>query len=138
MEVDFAFLADSAQVVGGKLYLVGGAFDTIWSPNLPVIHHGLSLPMKLLFSPGEMGKKYNLEINIIDEDGKRIATVNGSLEIERNPNLPPGWKQVFLTVMNFANLKFEKFGDYSFEIVADNFSLKSVPLRISQRINLQA
>lgn len=138
METDFALLADAAEVVGGKLYLIGGAFDTIWADSVPVAHPRLSFVLRLLFSPGEVGRKHKVEVNIMSEDGKRIASVGGELEIGRNPNLPRGWKQGFLSVLNFVNLKFENFGDYSFEVVANNFGIKSVPLRIAQRIQFQS
>ena len=138
MEVDFAFLADAAEVTQGKLYVMGGAFDTIWTSNLPVVHPRLALVMRLLFTPAEVGRKHKVEINFMDEDAKGIAKVGGDLEIGQNPNLPKGWRQGFLTVLNFANLKFEKFSDYNFEIVVNNTSLKGVPLRVAQRIQLQA
>lgn len=138
MEVDFVFLADAAEVTQGKLYVMGGAFDTIWTSNIPVAHPRLSLVMRLLFTPAEVGRKHTVEINLMDEDGKGIAKVGGDLEIGQNPNLPKGWRQGFLTVLNFASLKFEKFGDYSFEIVVNNFSVKSIALRVAQRVQLQS
>lgn len=139
MEVDFAFLADAAEVTQGKLYVMGGAFDTIWTSNVPIAHPRLSFVMRLLFTPAEVGRKHKVEINLMDEDGKGIGNkVGGDLEIGQNPNLPKGWRQGFLAVLNFANLKFEKFGDYSFEIVINNASLKNIPLRIAQRIQLQS
>ncbi len=138
MEVDFAFLADAAEAVNGKIYVVGGAFDTIWASNVPVVYPQLSLVMRLMFTPAEVGRKHKIEINLMEEDGKRITSVGGDLEIGQNPEVPKGWRQGFLTSLNFANLKFEKLGDYGFEIVVNNSSLKSVPLRIAQRIQLQA
>ncbi len=137
MEVDFVFLADAAEVTQGKLYVMGGAFDTIWASNIPVAHPRLSLVMRLLFTPAEIGRKHRVEINLMDEDGRRMASVGGDLEIGQNPNLPKGWRQGFLTVLNFAALKFEKFGDYGFEVVVNNSSLKNVPLRVAQRVQFQ-
>lgn len=136
--MDFAFVADAAEVTQGKLYAIGGAFDTIWASSVPVAHPHLSLVMRLFFTPAEVGRKHRVEINLMDEDGKRMASVGGALEIGQNPNLPKGWQQGFLTVLNFANLKFEKFGGYSFEIVVDNFSVKSISLRVAQRVQLQS
>lgn len=139
MEVDFAFLSDSAQVVQGKLYVVGGAFDTIWTPKLPVKHPHLSFAMRLLFSPAELGRVHNLEINLIDEDGKSIAKVGGPLKVGgKSPNLPKGLKKSFLTVLDFWNLEFGSYGNYCFEIVVNNSSLKPVPLRIAQIVKVQS
>lgn len=138
MDLDFAFLADAAEVAGGKLYAIGGAFDTIWVSTVPATYPKLALVMRLFFTPAEVGKKHKVEINVLEEDGKRIATVGGDLEIKQNPSLPKGWKHSFLTVLNFANLKFEKFGSYSIEIAVNNFSVKSISLRVAERVQFQS
>lgn len=138
MEVDFAFLADCAEANQGKISVLGGAFDTIWAERLPVIHPRLSFVLRLVLSASEMGRKHTLEINIVDEDGKSIATIGGELAVgPKSPSVPAGWKQGLLSVMNFQNLKFDKFGNYCFEILANNSCLKSVSLRIAQRVTLQ-
>ena len=138
MHVDFAFLADAAEAVDGKLYVMGGAIDTLWSTNLPLVYPRLALVMRLEFSPAELGSAHQVQIHLITEDGKHLATIGGNLELKRNPNLPKGWLQGMLTVLNFANIKFEQFGDYSFEIMVNNSSLKGVKLRIAQRVTLQS
>src|SRR3990167_3301328 len=138
MDVDFAFLADSAEVANGKLHLVGGAFDTIWTRNIPLRYPKVSYAMRLLLSTAELDRKHKIEIKIMHEDGKVIPpSIGGVLEIKKNPNLPKGWKQGFLTVMNFVDLTFPVFGDYSFELIVDSRSEKSIPLRIAQAANLQ-
>ena len=138
MEVDFALLSDTAESVNGKLYMMGGAFDTIWAKEVPIVHPHLSFTMRLLFSPAELGRTHMMEVNMITEDGRKITTVGGPLKLgEKNKSLPKGWKQGFLTVLNFANTKFDEFGNYSFEIVVNNTSLKSIPLRIAKRVKVQ-
>ena len=139
MEVDFALLADAADAVNGKLYLVGGAFDTIWAQQTPLMYPKLSLALRLLFSPAELGRKHKLEIRIMNEDGKNVAPpIAGELEVQKNSNLPKGWRQGFLTVMNFANLNFSNFGDYTFELVMNNTGIKRIPLRIAPPASSQS
>ena len=139
MEVDFAFLADAAEVANGKLHLVGGAFDTIWARNVPLRYPKISLALRLLFSAAELDRKHKVEIRIMHEDGKTIApSIGGDLEIQKNPNLPKGWKQGFLTVMNFVDLSFPAFGDYGFELVVNNTNVKSIPLRIAQAVDFKS
>lgn len=137
MDVDFVLLADAAEVAQGKLYVLGGAIDTIWTSNASITYPRLSFVVRLLFSPAEIGRTHKVEVNIMDGDGKRLTSVGGDLNVGKNPNLPQGWKQGFLSVLNFSSLKFENFGDYSFELVVNNSSLKSVPLRVARRIDLQ-
>ena len=35
MEIDYALLAEHAEVTGGKLYLMGGGWDTMNVPEVP-------------------------------------------------------------------------------------------------------
>jgi hypothetical protein len=137
MDVDFVLLADAAEVAQGKLYVLGGAIDTIWTSSAPITYPRLSFVVRLMFSPAEIGRAHKVEVNIMDGDGKRLTSVGGDLSVGKNPNLPQGWKQGFLSVLNFLSLKFENFGDYSFELVVNHSSLKSVPLRVARRIELQ-
>ena len=134
MEVDFAFLSDSAELVEGKIYVLGGGIDTLWAPQVPSVYT-LTCVLKLTFDVAEIGRKHKLEIHIIDEDGKSIANVGADLEIPgKSPDLPKGWRQSFATVLKFQNLKLPKFGTYSFNIVVNNTSLKSIPLRLTQLV----
>jgi len=136
MEVDFSFLADAAEATSGKIYVIGGAFDTIWAQTVPVAHPHLSFVMRLVLSPAELGQVHKVELVLVDEDGTRITSVGGNITVGRQANLPPGWRQGFLTVLNFANLRFERFGDYSFELIINNSSMKSINLRVAQRVQI--
>ena len=138
MRVDYAFLAEGAESVNGKIYIVGGGFDTIWTEKVPIIYPKLSFVLKIIFDAAEIGRSHKLEIQIIDEDGGNVATVGGDLTIhKKSPDLPKGWEQGITSVLNFVNLKFSKIGSYSFNIVVNNSSLKSIPLRIAQRVAIQ-
>lgn len=134
MEVDFAFLADAAEVSNNKLYVIGGAIDTIWVPKIPFVHPHMTFVMRLLFSTAEVGNTHKLEIHIVAADGKRVATIGGNLEIKGNSSASSGRKQGLMTALNIANLKFDSLGDYAFEVVVDNFSLRGVPLLVAQRV----
>lgn len=137
MEVDFAFLADSAEAVNGKIYVLGGAVDTVWAKQVPLTHPHLAFVLKLLFDVAEIGRKHKLEIEIMDEDGTSIANVGGDLEIPtKSPNFPKGWRQGFVTILNFQNLNFSKFGNYSFNILVNNSTLKIIPLRVAKHIEI--
>ncbi len=137
MEIDFAILADAAEQANGKLSLLGGAFDTIWAQSLPVIHNHLSFVVRFLFAPVEFGRKHAIEVNVMDEDAKPLAKVGAEIQLgAKNPNLPAGWRQGVISILNFQNLKFDKYGNYSFEIVVNNTSLKSVPFKIGQLVKM--
>lgn len=132
MEIDFAFLADRADIVNGKLYLLGGAFDAIYSSKVPVKHQSMTLVMRFLFSPPELDQNYRIEVRLIDADGKKVLAVPGDFSIKRSKNAEEGYRTPFLTSINFFNTPFDHFGDYSFEIFVNGTCLKSVPLRITE------
>jgi len=138
MEVDFAFLADSAESVNGKLYVLGGGIHTIWTGQVPMVYkRPLSFVLRIMLDVAEIGRTHKLEIQIMDEDGKSVTTVGGDLQIPmKNPDLPKGWRQGFTSVLNFQNLTFPKFGNYSFNIVINNSNYKHIPLRLAQRMEI--
>ena len=133
MELDFAFLADSAEVTGGKLYVLGGAFDTIWANETPVTLPRITLAMRFLLTPAEASRPHTLEIMVLDEDGKKIVNLSSNFSVDRPAALMPGLKQAIPIALNFFNARFEKIGAYGIEILVNGTSLKSIPLRIMRQ-----
>ncbi len=56
MDLDFAFLADAADVASSKLYVMGGAFDTIYVPGFPATHALLAVVLRLLLGPHDLAQ----------------------------------------------------------------------------------
>jgi len=137
MEVDFAFLSDKADIVNGKLYVLGGAFDTIFSKQAPIRHPGMTLALRFLVSPAELDREHKIEVIVIDGDGKKIISVPGQMTVKRPPESTGGYKVPFLSSLNFYNVQFENFGDYSIEVLLNGSSIKSVPLRVLQIPEIQ-
>ncbi len=80
VEVDFMLLADRAEVLNGKLYMMGGAWDRryINDINAPV---DLSIVIGVLVPWNLTNEPHSLDIRIDDEDGNTIppgakATLN--------------------------------------------------------------
>lgn len=134
MEVDFALLSDRADIVNGKLYMIGGAFDTIFSPQAPVKYQSMTLAMRFMFSATELNQAYKIEVRLIDDDGKKIISIPGQIVVKENPGTSQGYKTSVLTAINFFNTQFPKFGDYSFDIFVGERCVKSVSLRLIQRM----
>lgn len=137
MDVDFAILADAAEVSNGKLYVLGGAIDTIWGASAPCVHPQISFALKLLLEPAELQREHELEVCVVEADGKRVMSMKGKLESQRSANLPSGWKQGVVAVMKFVNLKFPHFGHYEFAVLVNGSQRKSVPFRVEQRVPVQ-
>jgi hypothetical protein len=132
MDLDFAFLADAADVASSKLYVLGGAFDTIYVPGFPATHPVLAVVMRLLMWPADVDRKHKLDVVLADTDGHTIATASTELMVSKSPDLPPGWKQPFTFPLRFLNTPFNKEGHYSIEIHFNANIVKTIPLRVLQ------
>jgi len=130
MELDFALLADAADVAMGKLYVLGGAFDTIHVQKVPATHPVLAVVLRLLLSPNDLDRRHQLQVLLLNADGKQLASANGELSVPKSPNSPPGWKQAVLLPLRFINLPFQEAGHYSIEILMNDHLAKAIPLRV--------
>jgi hypothetical protein len=132
MDLDFAFLADAADVASSKLYVLGGAFDTVYVPQFPATHPALAVVLRLLLGPLDLDRKHKLDIVLLDADGRTIASAPTELTVARSPDLPAGWKQPFTLPLRFLNTPFQHPGHYSIEILVNGTMLKTIPLRVLQ------
>jgi len=129
--LDFAFLADAAEAEAGrKFYVLGGGIDQIAGPEFPLVHPHFSLVMRFIVHPNELGRAHHLEVRMVDADGHELAKIEG--DIQTAPTEPTGREVGVNMVINLANPRFEKPGDYALDIMMNNQFQKSLPLRVSQ------
>jgi hypothetical protein len=93
--IDHLMVADGAQAVGGKLYILGGGWDRIMLPEFPGT---AQLPFYVVFSisvPYALtNRKINFGVSIHDSDGELVdEPAQGQLEQGRPPGLRPGTPQ---------------------------------------------
>ena len=127
MNIQVAVLCDAATDDNGKLNLLG-AFDTIYTPQLPAVHPQCSIALRVTFSSGDEGK-HQLQLNFVDADGKPIMA-----------NFPPIPVDVALPddmhfgtrnfIVNLQQMKFENPGLYSIDIALDGQPQTSIPLLV--------
>ncbi len=93
MRVEWIIMADSAEVVNGKLYLMGGGWDHL-VVNQPFPTQQL-ISIAVSFSVGwdETNIRQPMEIRIEDMEGKQLARVNGEIEAGRPRGITPGQAQ---------------------------------------------
>ncbi len=111
MQVEWLILADSAKVVGNKLYLLGGGWDRLTvNKEFPAQQHvGIALALKVPWN--RTNEQHKFEIEIASEDADTIAKVGGDFEVGRPPGIPPGQDQRIQVAVE-ANLKFERPGTF--------------------------
>lgn len=86
-------LADAAQEVNGKLYILGGGWS-VTGPDLPP----MSLAIKLDVPWSEANVNHEFELALVDTDGRAVSggeggpdvRVQGNFEVGRPVGLTPG------------------------------------------------
>jgi hypothetical protein len=89
-------LADAAQEVQGKLYILGGGWS-VTGPDIPP----MALAIKLDVPWNAADASHEFELALVDTDGRAVLVedaaqgprevrIGGSFEVGRPPGLPPG------------------------------------------------
>lgn len=127
MDVDFAFICDYAEV-GPKINALGIGFDTIHAPQVPAIHPLLYVVIQLKATVGETGQK-NLEVNLIDEDGKEIVPpIRQSFSV---PKPASGIESIGRLALAFRNVQFPQYGAYSIHVAIDGHEIKRLSITVT-------
>ena len=131
MRLTTAMLADAAQVQGGKLFVLGGGFDTISARTVPVVHRSLTLAMVAEVDPDERHRDLEIAISLIDEDGTPMdVEAKGKLRVGAPPNLPPGSASIVPIVSPFYNIRFPDDKGYAFVVRFEDDELSRVRFRV--------
>ena len=111
MEVEWLVLADSAQVVGNKLYLLGGGWDRLTvNTGFPTDRRGaVALAVKVPWN--ETNQKHTFEVEVASEDPateepKSLLKIAGQFEVGRPAGIPQGQDQRVQLAIDL-NLKIE-------------------------------
>ena len=128
--LDFAFLADAAEAEPGrKFYVLGGGIDQIGGQTFPLTHPHMALVMRWIIHPTEMNMRHHLEVRLVDADGGELAKIEG--DIEASGQSPAGREAGVNMVINLTNTRFDKPGDYAFDVLMNNQHFKSMSLRVA-------
>jgi len=92
IQIDFLMLADHAEVLNGKLYVMGGAYDRkrvhdLTKPINVVLALGIVVPWHLA------NEEHPVNLVIEDQDGTSLLQSSASVNVGRPPNAVKG--QVF-------------------------------------------
>lgn len=134
MDIDFALLADHAEVVGGKLYLMGGGWDTIFAREVPApARFALALGVRIAWD--ETNLPTPVRIRFEDDDGQVLLTLSAEVNVGRPAHLPPGSTQLAQLAANIST-RFPTHGGYRAVIEAggDNGrprAERTLPFRIA-------
>lgn len=128
---DFLILADSAQVQGDKLYMLGGGWSLVWSKSFPTTHQ-FAVAAGILVPWMETNQRHQFRLQVRTEDQTQLAEVGGEFERGRPAGLPAGTTQRVLLALNIA-VRLERACEGQVELLLDGAVSKSVPFRVVQR-----
>lgn len=111
MNVEWLILADSAQVVSNKLYLLGGGWDRLTIRKQPPVAHQMTVAASFRVSWNETNQRHSFEIEVADSDGGTIGKVAGQFEVGRPPGTLPGQDQRVQIAVN-VGMQINKLGSY--------------------------
>ena len=126
MNIQVAVLCDAATDDNGKLNLLG-AFDTIYTQQLPAVHPQCSIALRVTFGHEDEGE-HKLRLNFVDADGHAIMP---GMDLPVQVVLPGdshfGTRNF---VVNIQQLKFENPGLYSIDLALDGQTQGGIPLLV--------
>ncbi|MCC6934967.1 MAG: hypothetical protein IT333_00515 [Thermomicrobiales bacterium] len=130
MQIDWVMLADSAQIVNGKLYVLGGGWDTLivngpFPVNRPC---GLAIAFRMP-GAGTMQRK-TARIQVFDQEGtSTIATAEIQFQAGRVAGADPELPQRVQLAAGL-NLSFPKAGGYVVSVSIDGDEIGRTRFRV--------
>src|SRR3990172_7774814 len=101
--IDSFVAADWAEAVNGKLYLMGGGFDTLWAPTFPFTPR-FAFGAVLRVPWNDTNRKLPIEGSVEPTDGAELGwRMGGELEAGR----PPGKRGGDVTVVIAGPVQFQ-------------------------------
>src|SRR6266496_2037477 len=126
MNIQVAVLCDAATDDNGKLNLLG-AFDTIYTRELPAVHPQCAVALRVTFLAGDEGKR-QLNLNFVNADGHAIMRpIPIPVDVVLPEDMHFGTRNF---IINIQQLKFEQAGLYSVDLSLDGQAQASIPLLV--------
>jgi hypothetical protein len=114
MNIEHALIADYAEVVNGKLYLMGGGWDTTHAAQVPATIR-LAVAVGVRIDWGETNVEFPVLIAVEDDDGHEFVRIQGAVSTARPANSVPGSAQLAQIAANIP-LTLPAFGGYRVHI----------------------
>jgi hypothetical protein len=133
MELDFALLADSAQVSDGKTYILGGGVSIVYREQYPA-PLGVSLVFQLKVERAETDTDHQIRVLTMDADGNPVLPeIQGTFKVQPPPrSAPRNIPLVIPLVIAFPPLPvIQRPGAYDVQILVDGRHLKTLPFAVT-------
>jgi hypothetical protein len=92
IKLEWLILADAAQMMGNKLYMLGGGWNILAVPGFPT---QTQFCLVLAFQVPWMmtNRRHDFQIELADQDGQTLFVLDAGFEVGRPIGLKPGQTQ---------------------------------------------
>jgi hypothetical protein len=129
VELDYALLADSAQVSEGKTYILGGGVTILWRSEFPA-PLGFSIVCQFTYERTEADTEHTIRFVIMDADGnKLIPDIEGSMRLgPPAPHIPSNVPLAIPLVVALPPAPVvQRPGAYQVQILLDSRHMATLP-----------
>jgi hypothetical protein len=100
VKVEWLILADYTEIIGGKLYLMGGGWDRLTVNSAFPLTKPVGMAAAFRVPWNETNQPQNVEIEIQTDDGESVGKVGAQFEVGRPPGMKAGQDQRFQLAAN--------------------------------------
>jgi hypothetical protein len=133
--VDVALLADAVQAVRGKLFVLGGGWDTLWVRSFPARHPSMAIGLRLRVPTSWRADLLDLSVDLQDADGAPLLSkpLSHQVKLPPHPQASPATDFGVVRSFTFNNLLFPAEGSYSFVITVDGEPVSRLRFMVRSR-----
>lgn len=128
-------LCDSAQAVGGKLFILGGGWSLIKKTDQPM---SMALAVKLAIPWSRSNERHRIQAQLESDQGSVVqhagadVRAEGEIEVGRPPGLKPGTPLDAAFVLTFQGLALDPGGYVWVLRTGDDSLLARAPFQVIQ------
>jgi len=125
-------LCDFAEAINGKLYVMGGGWNTLFAPGQPV---NIALAIIVSVPWDRTNQRHELKIELLDSDGEQVVlgddplVIISELALGRPPGVKPGTSLSTPVTSSLNGLVLDP-GLYEFKISVNDEVLSSRPFTV--------
>ena len=128
MNIEAFLLCDAATDQQGKLNVLG-AFNTIYTKQMPAVHPACAIAARIRFEKSKEGD-HKVRIDVIDQDGGAIIPgLDGNLSVNVKDDIG---EAIVNLVLNIQRLKFENYGKYCIVLKIDGKEESFLPFHVRE------
>jgi hypothetical protein len=124
-------VCDGAHEANGKLYVLGGGWDTVLADSFPLTQNQIALAIRLAVPWREANRPLPFRIELRNDDERNIlpTPLEGTVTVGRPPLVHPGDELSVLLAITLVQITFPSQGTYTFRLLIDDQPIAKTGLR---------